>query len=101
MSDFRTFGRSNPVEVENREVGRHARRDYPAARNAEETRGLRSDPLDRMFERKRLPPADEIADEISGIASVAQHIDVGAAVRNSDHRARITELARDPLFVDV
>jgi hypothetical protein len=54
-----------------------------------------------VFERKGLPAADEIADEVSGIAGVAHHVDVGAAVRNSDHPARITELARHSLFVDV
>src|SRR5271155_813082 len=101
VADLRTFRRAYSIEIEDCNVGRQSRTQFAPVGHSEESRGLRGDSLDGVFERNGLLAAHEIADEIGGITGVAQHIDMGATVGNSDHRAWVTEFARDAFFINV
>ena len=68
--------------------------------DAEEVRRLRREPLDRELQRERLALAHPDARADRCVARVAQHIDMRAAVRQPDHRARIGDELLDAVLVN-
>ena len=89
------------IVVKHYNVRRESRRQPSAVLDAEVVRRLLGDALDRTLERHRTALAHPRPEHVGGVARVAQHIDVRAAVRQSDHRARVADQFGNAILVGI
>ena len=80
--------RVDRIRIEQHQVGGHTLPNLPRL-GIPKNRACTSKTTHRLFQRQRLSLAHPAAKQVGGVRSVTEHIDMRAAIRETDHEARI------------
>ena len=89
------------VEVDHVDVGERTGPQHPAVGDAEQVRGVRREPPDRLADRHQAAVADPVGEEEGRLARVHDHADVRAGVGQAQDARRVPQHPLDRVEVVV